>query len=150
MKIHQDSTSSPRPILLAEDDANDVVLMKLAFERAGVKNPVYRVQDGSEALEYLDKSCGDREGMPQAVPQLLLLDLKMPRLDGFFVLEWLQQRPDLNRMAKVVLTSSNLEADILRARKLGANDYLVKPNSFAGLVQLVATLHARWLSDSRE
>jgi CheY-like chemotaxis protein len=135
--------SSDPAILLAEDDANDVILLRFAMGRMGLRNPVFAVSDGAEALEYLN-GFGRYAGHP--VPKLLLLDLKMPRLDGFGVLAWLQFRPQFNGIAKVVLSSSNLQSDIDRAMELGADEYLVKPTEIHDLGDLLLGLHNRWLA----
>jgi CheY-like chemotaxis protein len=141
----QQRTTVPA-ILLAEDQPNDVILMRLAMERAGLDNPLFALPDGAEVLEYLSATGRYRDRSSHPLPRLLLLDLKMPAIDGFDVLEWLQHRPQFRQMAKVVLSSSNLEADILRAKSLGADDYLVKPNNYSDLVHLVMGLSNRWLS----
>jgi CheY-like chemotaxis protein len=137
-------------ILLAEDQQNDVLLMQLAMERAGLDNPLFAVDDGEAVVNYL---CGNppysnRNSYP--LPALLLLDLKMPRLDGFGVLAWLQQRPQFAHIGTVILSSSSLESDILRARSLGADDYLVKPNNNSDLAEIMISLHSHWLSSARQ
>ena len=132
-------------ILVAEDQMNDVLLLRLAMERAGLKNPLFDVPDGMQAVEYLSGIGRYCDRLTHPLPRLLLLDLKMPRLDGFGVLEWLQNGPKFKQMAKVVLSSSNLEADIDRAEKLGADDFLIKPNNHSDLVDLVIALRNRWL-----
>ena len=126
-------------ILLAEDDENDVFLLRRALEKAGLSDALVVARDGQEAIDYLS---GNGR---QHLPGLLLLDLKMPRLDGFDVLKWLSTRPDLSDLPVVVLSSSCHEADREQARKLGARDYKVKPSDFPKLVGLVRELHARWL-----
>jgi CheY-like chemotaxis protein len=99
-----------------------------------------------EAVEYLrgDGPFADREKHP--LPDLLLLDLKMPRKNGFEVLEWVRQQPGLKRLPVVVLTSSMQDLDINRAYELGANTYLVKPANYEALVDLVKTLIQYWLT----
>src|ERR1041385_8319073 len=124
-------------ILLAEDDINDVLLLERAFEKAGLRPSLRVVNDGEAAIEYLSGRgiYADRERFP--VPFLLLLDLKMPGTDGFEVLQWLRNDPELKRLLVVVLTSSNLQADVDRAYELGANSYLVKPVGFDEMLHLV-------------
>ncbi len=133
-------------ILLAEDDANDVLLLKRAFERAGITNPLHVTSDGEEALAYLAGRgrFADREQNP--VPALLLLDLKMPKLSGFEVLQWVRQHSTLKRLPIVVLSSSFQYTDINRAYDLGANSYLVKPADFNTRIDLVKKLQAYWLT----
>lgn len=128
------------PVLYAEDDENDALLLKLAFERAGVPNPVRVVLDGAEAIEYLR---GNPEQCP--APCLLLTDLKMPRMNGFELLEWLRTHPQGKGLPAVVLSSSGEDKDLQRALALGARDYCTKPPSLTGLVELVKKLQSSWM-----
>ncbi len=132
-------------ILMAEDDENDVFFVERAFKQAQIANPLRRVQDGEEAVAYLrgDGQYADRDKFP--LPYLLLLDLKMPRKNGFEVIAWLKQQPVLKRLPVVVLTSSKEDPDVNRAYELGANTYLVKPVKFEGLVEMMKTLNLYWL-----
>lgn len=132
-------------ILLVEDDANDVTLIRRAFERAKLANPVQVVNDGEQAVAYLagEGEYADRARYP--LPVLILLDLKMPRKSGHEVLEWLKQQPGLKRVPVVVLTSSTETPDVNRAYDLGANSYLVKPVAFDDLLGMVKTLGVYWL-----
>jgi len=132
-------------ILLAEDNETDALLLKRAFEKAEVDTELTVVRDGQEAVFYLrgENEFADRQEHP--FPVLLLLDLKMPLMDGFDVLSWLKGQPGLKRLLVVVLTSSNLQADIDRAYDLGANSYLVKPTGFENLIDLTKRLEAYWL-----
>lgn len=127
-------------ILVAEDDENDVFLIKRAFHQAQFENPLQVVSNGEEAIAYLhgDPPFESREKHP--MPALVLLDLKMPRKNGFEVLAWIRQRPEFNALPVVVLTSSQESADINRAYALGANSYLVKPASFLSLVDMINRL----------
>src|SRR6476619_3845672 len=122
---HWDMTNE-RFILIAEDDANDVLLLERAFEKAGLRHSLRIVRDGEQAIQYFSGQgvYSDRNKFP--LPFLLLLDLKMPGTDGFDVLRWARGEPDLKRLLIVVLTSSNLQTDVDRAYELGANSYLVK------------------------
>lgn len=127
-------------VLIAEDEENDVVLIKRAFHRAQIDCPLHVVQTGEDAIAYLrgDGPFADREQHP--IPSLLLLDLKMPRRGGFEVLTWIRQHVEFNTLAIVVLTSSQESADINRAYALGANSYLVKPANFLSLVEMINRL----------
>jgi CheY-like chemotaxis protein len=127
-------------ILVAEDDEDDVFLIKRAFHQAQFENPLHVVGNGEEAIAYLRgmPPFEDREKHP--TPALVLLDLKMPRKNGFEVLEWIRQRPEFNALPVVVLTSSQESADINRAYALGANSYLVKPANFLSLVDMINRL----------
>lgn len=130
-----------RPILLVDDDANDVLLLQRALHKAGVERPLVVLGDGEQAVAYL---AGDAER-----PELILLDLNMPRCSGFEVLEWLRAQPGLRRLVVVVLTASADPGDIARAYDLGANSYLVKPSSFRALVDVVHRIGVYWLDLNR-
>jgi CheY-like chemotaxis protein len=132
-------------ILHVEDDPNDALLFQHACRKAGVTFHLLPVGDGDEAIAYLRgrDNFADRRKYP--MPQLMLLDLKMPRLSGFDVLAWLRSDALFRRLPVIVLTSSNHEADIKRAYDLGANSYLVKPVGFEALVEVAKTIHGYWL-----
>jgi CheY-like chemotaxis protein len=134
------------PILLAEDDENDVFFMERAVEKAGISNRLIVARDGVEAVEYLkgEGAYADREIHP--LPGIILLDLKMPRMNGFDVLTWLQSRSELSMIPVVVLSSSELGSDIIRANSLGAKEYRVKPSGTEELKRMVEEWHARWLT----
>ena len=133
-------------ILLVEDDSNDVLLMQRAFRKANLTNPLHVARDGQEAMEYLDHQGNFGDVTRYSPPTLILLDLKMPRKNGFETLEWLRQQPGLKRMVVIVLSSSSEITDINRAYDLGANSYLVKPGEFKTLVELVKLLATYWLA----
>ncbi|HKS04706.1 MAG TPA: response regulator [Gemmatimonadaceae bacterium] len=134
-----------QPVLLVEDDENDVLFVQRAFKHAGILNPLHIARHGDEAIEYLDGkgAFADRERYP--LPVFVLLDLKMPRRSGLEVLEWVKDRAGLKRIPIVVLTSSKNDADVNKAYELGVNSYLVKPVSFEGLIELVKSLQLYWL-----
>ncbi len=141
LSVDEGQLSRPRAvILIAEDDENDVFLIKRAFHQAQFDNPLEVVSTGDEAISYLrgDPPFGEREKHP--IPALVLLDLKMPRKNGFEVLAWIRQHPEFNSLPVVVLTSSQESADINRAYALGANSYLVKPANFLSLVDMINRL----------
>ena len=146
MPVRIKGMSKSAPILIADDDENDLFLMRIAFTEAGVANPLFTVQDGQQAVEYLsgEGPYADRQKHP--LPELFLLDLKMPLMDGFDVLAWLQKRPELRGVPVVVLSSSLMEQDRLKARGLGAADFQTKPADLWNLVKIVSGLHATWLS----
>src|SRR5260370_15431588 len=133
------------PVLVAEDDPNDVFLLRRAFQKAGVPNPFVVFHNGQEAIDYLSNETSPRDGQRQNLPALFFLDLKMPLMDGFDVLLWLRARPAAKKMPVIVLTSSNQEKDIEQARQLGADDYRVKPQQFENLIQIVQKVRDRWL-----
>jgi len=131
---------SATTILHVEDDPNDTLLLQHACRKAGIVFELQAVSDGDQAIAYLRgvEDFSDRKRYP--MPQLILLDLKMPRVSGFDVLAWLRADDKLKALPVVVLTSSNHDADIKRAYDLGAKSYLVKPVGFEALVELVKTL----------
>jgi len=120
--------------------------MQRAFRKANLTNPLHVARDGQEAIEYLSHQGKFADATRYPSPILMLLDLKMPRKNGFETLEWLRQQPVLKRTVAVILSSSSERADINRAYDLGANSYLVKPGDFQALVQLVTTLASYWLA----
>jgi CheY-like chemotaxis protein len=144
-----DPSPQQPPILLAEDRNDDILLMRLALEKAGITNPLFVVQDGQEACDYLAgyRTYSDRQKYP--LPSLLLLDIRMPRMNGFDVLAWLSSNPKFNDLPVVVLSTSDLDTDHERARCLGAIDYRSKPAGLDGLAAMLKELHGRWLAQER-
>ena len=134
-----------RAILIAEDSEDDVLLLKHAFKKAGSGASLYFVPDGEAALSYLkgEGAFSDRRTFP--FPALLLLDLKMPKLDGFEVLAGIRAQPALSRLTVVIFTSSNETRDLNRALELGVNSYLVKPARSEDLTALVRRIEEYWL-----
>jgi CheY-like chemotaxis protein len=131
-------------ILVAEDDPNDADLLKIAMERAGVTNPVHFVKDGQEAVDYL-RGCGkygDRDKFP--FPQVVISDLKMPRLSGLELLDWLHRHPECKVIPTVLLSGSGLAADVEKAYRFGANSYFRKPAGIQQLTELMRVLHRYW------
>ncbi len=127
-------------ILLVEDDPNDVILMQRAITKGKVLNPLQVVSDGEQAIHYLEGRgvYSDRNRYP--LPVLILLDLKLPRRDGFDVLKWIKSQSNLHSIPVVILTSSERGEDIQQAYDLGANSYLVKPVGAEDLLKLFSTL----------
>jgi CheY-like chemotaxis protein len=132
-----------RRILLAEDSANDVELTLTALAPHGLANQVDVVRDGAEALDYLHRR-GAFEGRPPGNPAVMLLDLKMPRVDGLEVLQIMKGDPALMTIPVVMLTSSREEGDLLRSYELGVNAYVVKPVEFADFMSAVRHLGMFW------
>lgn len=132
-------------ILLVEDDPNDIILIKRAFEKANITNPLQVVENGEEAISHLAGKGRYADRVKYPLPMLLLLDLKLPRKSGHEVLEWLSRQPMLKRLTVVVLTSSQQSSDINKAYDLGANSYLVKPVTFDALVEMVKGLNFYWI-----
>lgn len=133
------------PILLVEDNYNDVLLIERAFRKAQIKPILSIVSDGDEAISYLSREGHYADGKRYPFPLLILLDLKLPRRSGLEVLAWLKQQPRLKRLLVVVLTSSQEECDLSQAYELGANSYLLKPIDFQDFVGLVELIDAYWL-----
>lgn len=129
-------------ILIAEDEEIDVILLKRAFQVAGVDHTLRVVRDGQEALDYLATY---QDGTDAPLPVLFLLDINMPRCNGLEVLERLQETPLHRAIPTVVFSSSNHPRDVEQAYRLGANAYLVKPTSTAQRVEMIRTIRAFWL-----
>ncbi len=132
-----------KPILLVEDNPKDVELTLVALTKSQLANEVIVVRDGAEALDYL-KGQGRHDSRPRGNPAVVLLDLKLPKVDGLQVLEQIKGDPDLQSIPVVILTSSREESDLLRGYKLGANAYVVKPVSFAEFVETIRGLGVFW------
>lgn len=133
------------PVLYAEDDENDVFLVRRAFRQAEADCPLHVVIDGQRAIDYLSGTgeYADRELHP--MPGLFLLDLNMPRKSGLEVLQWIRSTPAVQALPVIVLTSSNQESDIERAYSLGANSYVVKAGRPDQLRDLMSALTTYWL-----
>jgi CheY-like chemotaxis protein len=136
-------------ILLAEDDPNDALLVRMAFQRTRSGLPLMIVPNGLEAINYLkgEGVYADRTRFP--MPDIILLDLKMPLLSGFEVLGWLREQPLLKRLPVIILTSSVQDQDARRAYEAGANSYLVKPTDFNELVETIKNLGDFWFEGSK-
>ena len=132
---------NPAEILLAEDNPGDVVLTKKALKQGKLANNLHVVADGVEAMRYLRQ---EAEYADAPRPDLILLDLNMPRKDGKEVLADIDEENELSRIPVVVLTSSESEADIARSYELSANAYLTKPVDFDGFVEIVNRLEGFW------
>ena len=133
-------------ILLAEDREDDILLIKKAFEQADINNPVQIVRDGEEALHYLagEGRYSNRAEFP--LPALILVDLKMPKVDGFEVVRWIRCQLGFSNLPVVVLTSSDAIRDVNRAYELGANSFLVKPSDFDNFLETAKILKKYWLN----
>ncbi|HWA88046.1 MAG TPA: response regulator [Opitutus sp.] len=132
-----------RPILLAEDNPNDVELVLAAFRQANLANEVLVARDGAEALDFLHGQ-GVYAGQAAPAPSVVLLDLKMPRVDGREVLRQIRADPKLRHLPVVMLTSSKEEIDLADCYRLGANAYVVKPVSFDEFINAVRNVGCFW------
>jgi CheY-like chemotaxis protein len=131
-------------LLVAEDNTGDVFLLTRAFAKAGGKLAVHYVRDGQEATEYLNgEGCySDRHTYP--FPDLVLTDIKMPRVDGFGVLTWVRDQPLMHRLPTVVFSSSFEPEDVSKAYDFGANSFLAKPMDFDDWVRIATALEGFW------
>ena len=132
-----------KPILLVEDNPKDLELTLIALERSQLANEVVVVRDGAEALDYLHAR-GTYASRPAGNPAVILLDLKLPKVDGLEVLRFIRDTPALKSIPVVMLTSSKEEQDLLRSYELGVNAYVVKPVEFQQFVSAIADLGVFW------
>jgi CheY-like chemotaxis protein len=138
-----------RAILLVEDNEDDVFLMKRALKAAQIANPLFVVEDGQQAVDYLSGTgqFSDRQAHP--FPAVVFLDLKLPMKSGLEVLEWIRAQEHLENLVVLVLTSSSEPSDLKRAYSLGANSYLVKPPTANQLLDLAKAFKWYWLEFNR-
>jgi CheY-like chemotaxis protein len=131
-------------ILLVEDEENDALLVRLAFKKNNISNPVQWVRDGLEAIAYLngDGEFADRKHYP--FPEVLILDLKMPRMNGLELLAWIRDHPQFRVIPTIIMSSSQLDSDVEKAYNLGANTYMIKPSTFDDLANTVRLTHDYW------
>jgi CheY-like chemotaxis protein len=136
-------TSVLRPILLVEDNPDDIELTLIALEKSRLANPVVSVRDGAEALEFLRRE-GPYADRPEENPAVILLDKKLPKVDGHEVLRAVRGDELLRRIPVVMLTSSREERDLLRSYDLGVNAYVVKPVEFDDFMAAINDLGVFW------
>lgn len=136
-------TSMLKPILLVEDNPHDLELTLIALSKSQLANQVVICRDGAEALDYL-LARGDYAGRSAGNPAVVLLDLKLPKVDGLEVLKTVRETHSLRSMPVVMLTSSKEEQDLVRSYELGVNAYVVKPVDFTEFVRAIADLGIFW------
>ncbi|HEX4265307.1 MAG TPA: response regulator [Verrucomicrobiae bacterium] len=131
-------------ILLVEDEENDALLVRMAFKKNSIANPVQWVKDGLEAIAYLngEGEFADRKHYP--FPEVLILDLKMPRMNGLELLAWIRDHPEFRVIPTIIMSASQLDSDVEKAYSLGANTYMIKPTSFDDLANIVKLAHEYW------
>jgi CheY-like chemotaxis protein len=142
--MHIMDDSDKFTVLLVEDDLNDIFLVKRAFKKANIPNPLQVVTDGAEAINYLQgtEKYADRDHYP--LPHLIVMDITMPRMTGFEVLEWIKADAVLRRVPVIIVSSSDQAADINRAYELGANAYMIKPVNFRSVETLFQSITHYW------
>jgi CheY-like chemotaxis protein len=128
-----------RILLIAEDDEDDAFLLSRAFHIVGVKTPIRFASNGQEVLDYFGKAGHE-------TPRLMILDVKMPLLSGFDVLEWVRRHPNLRRLPIIMFSSSAQLADINRAYDSGANSYVVKPSDANHITEFARMIQDFWLN----
>lgn len=132
-----------KPILLVEDNPKDLELTLLALAKSNLANEVVTVRDGKEAIEYLFRR-GPHQDRPEGNPAVILLDLKLPKVDGLQVLEKVKSEPSLRAVPVVMLTTSREEKDLVLSYKLGVNAYVVKPVAFKDFIEAIQELGVFW------
>lgn len=132
-----------KPILLVEDNPRDLELTLVALERSQLANDVIVMRDGAEALDYLLRQ-GEHAERADGNPAVLLLDLKLPKVDGLEVLKTVRETSELRSIPVVMLTSSREEPDLMKAYELGVNAYVVKPVEFRDFVTAISDLGIFW------
>jgi CheY-like chemotaxis protein len=133
-------------ILIVDDDQNDQFLIKNAFKKIGVTDPIHAVDDGAEAIHYMMGEGRYADRRKFAYPTFILTDLRMPRKDGFAVLEFLKGNPEWAVIPTIVFSASMDLDDIKKAYMLGASSYHVKPRTLGALMHQILVLHAYWMT----
>jgi CheY-like chemotaxis protein len=137
-------------ILLVDDREDDVIFFRRAFKSADLHHSITHVRDGDEAIKYLSRQAPYTDEVVYPVPDVVVLDLKMPKKDGFEVLQWLRDENRLKPAPVVVLTSSDRDDDKKRAKELGAGSYYTKPVDFTKLVGVAKDINRRWLTRRKD
>jgi two-component system response regulator len=136
-------------IILAEDNEDDAFLTMRAMHSAGISQPIHHCRDGQVVIDYLSSLVPDGQKVGGVeLPDLLLLDLKMPRLGGMEALRWIRQHEPFKSLVVLALTSSREDRDVKAAHELNINAYLVKPSSLNEMIQLAGAIRSFWLDQS--
>ena len=141
--------TKPIDILLVEDNRDHILLTKQALADQGLTNRIYVAEDGQEALDYLYRKGKYASSTEAPRPGLILLDIRLPKIDGLEVLRVVKSDPDLKTIPVVMLTTSTQEEEVLRSYQDGANSYITKPVNFAEFVERVQALKLYWLLVNR-
>jgi two-component system response regulator len=139
------SDSAEVEILVVEDNPDDVDMTLRALRKANIVNHIKVARDGAEALEFIFGDGAYAARHSGNLPKLILLDLKLPKVDGFEVLKRVKEDPKTKLIPVVILTSSKEQRDVIEGYQLGVNSYIVKPVNFEGFVEAVGTLGMYWL-----
>ena len=134
----------PFIVLMAEDDEHDILAVRRAWKKRNINNPLYIVNDGEECLDYLHQRGKYSEQGTAPRPGIVLLDIKMPRMDGLAVLEYIRKSDEFNRLPVIILTTSKDEQDRLKSYDLLANAYIIKPIGFDNFSEAVNTINLFW------
>lgn len=137
--------ATPITILVADDDADDRMLINDAFEESLLQNPIDFVEDGEQLIAYLRREGAYAKHAGEPYPGVILLDLNMPRMDGRTALKIIKEDPELQRIPVVILTTSKAEEDILRTYGLGVSSFITKPVTFDGLIEVVKAIGRYWV-----
>ena len=137
-------SKKPFVVLMAEDNEHDIVATRRAWKKNNIANPLHIVRNGEECLDYLHQRGKYSEPGSAPRPGILLLDIKMPRMDGLAVLKHIREDADLRRLPVVILTTSKDEEDCLGSYDLGANAYVMKPVGFHNFSEAVRTINLFW------
>lgn len=133
-------------VLYVEDEENDVIFMRYAFKQAGIMHDLESVMDGQHALSYLSGKTPYNDRAQYPVPSLILLDINLPLISGFEVLNWIRAQAELRQIPVVVFSSSGRPEDREKAEQLGANHYILKPASGMQFVDIAKDLKTTWLN----
>lgn len=137
-------SKKPIVVLIAEDDKNDILAIKRAWRKHNITNQLHIVREGEECLDYLNRRGKYSEPSTAPWPGVLLLDIKMPRMDGFSVLKHIRENKRLRFLPVTIFSNSNREEDRLRSYELGANAYVVKPEGFMEFSEAVKNINLFW------
>jgi len=136
--------NGPPTLLIVEDNEDDIFFMERIFKQMGARCDLRFARDGVEAVEYLSGKGRFKDRVQNPLPTINLMDLKMPRMNGFEVLEWMQKQPEIKLIPTIVVTSSTMQEDVTRAYRSGANAVMNKPVDKDSLLQMLKTFHLYW------